>query len=76
MEKFRAVLKSAGVDESSYTVQIGGATTTTEKGFEDSTIKILGRWQSNAFQAYIRTPNTTLATMSVKLLDSVPSGLS
>ncbi len=79
VEKFRAVLKSAGVDESSYaghSFRIGAATTAAEKGFEDSTIKMLGRWQSDAFQAYIRTPNTTLAAMSARLMDEGPSGSS
>ncbi len=70
--KFRTVLRSAGFDEGAYaghSFRIGAATTAANNGFEDTVIKMLGRWQSNAFQTYIRTPNATLALLSSKLLD-------
>ena len=45
-----------------------GATTAAEVGLEDSTIKLLERWESNAFHTYIKTPRTQLAALSARLL--------
>ena len=43
---------------------IGAATTAAEVGLEDSLIRILGRWNSDAFLSYIRTPREQLAQYS------------
>ena len=42
----------------------GAATTAVEQGISDATIKLLGRWKSNAYQVYIKTPREQLASYS------------
>jgi len=36
----------------------------------DNQIKMLGRWQSDAYQCYIKTPREELAKLSKKLATS------
>ena len=43
---------------------IGAATTAATAGLEDSVIRSLGRWNSDAFLTYIRTPREHLAKLS------------
>ena len=50
--------------------RIGAATTAKEKGISDVHIKMLGRWQSSAYQLYIRTPQEQLAKLSKELVAS------
>ena len=60
----RKALQSAGVDPTKYaghSFQIGAATTAAERGIQDSTIKILGRWKSDAYLRYIKIPTEHLA---------------
>ena len=78
-EKFtsrvRSALGSIGLDPASYaghSFRIGAATTAAEKGIEDSSIKALGRWKSEAFQAYIKMPRAKLASFA-KVLSSPDS---
>ena len=55
-------LSAAGLDGNlfnSHSFRIGAATTTNGVGIPDSTIQLLGRWQSSAFQRYIQTPPPT-----------------
>ena len=66
----REVLQTTGIDATSYSghsYRIGAATTAASIGVEDSMIKALGRWNSNAFQAYIRIPRDRLAAMTATL---------
>lgn len=67
IQHVRAALSVAGYDPSLYaghSFRIGAATTAAERGIEDSTIKALGRWKSEAFQTYIRIPREKLASVA------------
>ena len=59
----RTALSTLGYDSATYaghSFLIGAATTAAEHGIEHSTIKALGRWKSDAFQAYIKIPRSKL----------------
>ena len=63
-------LSAAGIEQSKYSghsFRIGAATTAAMAGIEDSTIKILGRWESSAYQLYVRLPQQELAALSSRL---------
>lgn len=65
------MLTQAGVDPSPFSghsFRVGAATTAARVGIQDATIKMLGRWRSTAYQRYIRTPQSELATFSSRLL--------
>ena len=60
----------AGIDASRYAThsfRIGAAITAAAAGLPDSTIKVMGRWSSEAYQSYIRT--------LPQVLDSVPKAM-
>ena len=66
----RAALSSIGYDPTHYaghSFRIGAASTAAERGVEDSTIKALGRWKSEAFQTYIKMPRDKLASIATIL---------
>ena len=68
----RAALSQAGVDNSQYSghsFRVGAATTAAQQGLSDATIKMLGRWESSAYERYIRTPRESLAAISRRLAD-------
>ena len=75
VRQLRAALSQFDMDVSQYSghsFRIGGATTAAAVGLEDSLIKTLGRWQSMAYQLYVRLPRKRLASVCclsvVKLL--------
>ena len=63
VDKVRSALSILGYDASIYaghSFRIGAATTAAEHGIEDSVIKMLGRWESSAYQLYVRTSGRRL----------------
>ena len=74
----RTALTDGGIDSSLYTghnFRVGAATTAALKGLQESLIKTLGRWESSAYQLYIRTSRATLISVARSLVrqhDSAP----
>ena len=67
-----SLLKDAGLHVPHYNThsfQIGAATTAMSAGISDVHVKMLGRWKSKAYQSYVRTPPSELASFS-KILAS------
>ena len=70
IKRIRDALRASGLNPTQYaghSFRIGAATTAAECGMSDSTIKMLGRWESAAFQVYIRTPREKLASFTAVL---------
>ena len=67
VSEVRSALSSCGLDCNMYaghSFRIGAATTAAAKGVEDSTIRSLGRWRSDAYQLHIRLDSTALAQVT------------
>jgi len=62
----RSIFSGAGIpgNFSSHSFRIGAATVAARNGVPDHLIQALGRWTSNAYLGYIRTPAEALAAMS------------
>ena len=70
VERVREGLSKTGIDQSKYcghSFRIGAATTAAARGVEDCIIKILGRWESLAYQQYVKVPREQLCGYSVLL---------
>ncbi len=74
----RKALAASGIDPSRYSghsFRIGAATTAALVGLPDHTIKMLGRWESSAYQLYVRTSGVECGTPYPILNDGAQSGL-
>ena len=70
VQRIRTALNSVGINSANYaghSFRIGAATTAAQAGIPDHLIKTLGRWESESYQLYIRTPPETLAKVSQSL---------
>ena len=70
VREVRKALVAVGVDQSKYSghsFRIGAATTATAAGIADLTIKTLGRWESSAYQLYIRLSPEELTSICTTL---------
>ena len=66
----RTLLQLAGFDPDAYashSFRIGAATTAAAAGLPDWQIQAMGRWSSDCYTRYIRTPQSTLAQTSRRL---------
>ena len=73
VRELRSAISHAGVDPSPYSghsFRIGAATTAAAVGIQDNIIKMLGRWQSSAYQAYVKMPRAALVSVSSRLAAS------
>ena len=70
----KEALERLGIDSSQYfghTFRSGAATTAVQRGAGDATIQMLGRWKSDAYRAYIKTPRVQLAQVSMVLAKGI-----
>ena len=61
------LLSRLGFDSTQYNIhsfRIGAATTAKQVNIPDTSIQMLGRWKSNAYQTYIKTPPQEFAHFS------------
>ena len=56
-----------GAEFNGHSFHIGAATSASQAGVAETTIKVLGRWQSMAYQQYIRPSSKELAQVAEKL---------
>ena len=70
VSKIQHALHLAGVNErhfNGHSFRIGAATSASQAGVPETTIKLLGRWSSMAYQQYIRPSTPELAAVSKRI---------
>ena len=73
VKKVRKALMAAGIDHNLYSghsFRIRTATSAAAAGVPAHLIKTMGRWSSEAYHVYIRTPREALASVSVALANA------
>ena len=76
-KRIDALLESLQVDTTQYNThsfRIGAATTAAQAHIPEAHIKMLGRWCSDAYQRYIKTPPQELAQLTKRLVSICPPG--
>ena len=76
VSKLRQALSEAGISPegfSGHSFRSGADTTAAQKGISDTHIKQLGRWKSQAYQRYIKTPCSYLATLASTMSTDAPT---
>ena len=75
----RSALSHAGVNTAHYSghsFRVGAATAAARAGLQEATIKMLGRWESSAYERYVRMPRESLAAISRQLSQGMLSYVS
>ncbi|XP_033744321.1 uncharacterized protein LOC117330208 [Pecten maximus] len=75
IDKLRQTLIRLGLNHSLYTghsFRIGAATTAAQSDVPDHLIKVLGRWQSDSYCRYIRTPHHILRKAQAEMCKISP----
>ena len=70
VREIKASLQKLGYPPSQFaghSFRAGAATAAAAVGIEDSVIKVLGRWESTAYQSYVRLPRSSLGAVSQTL---------
>ena len=67
LDNILASLCTNSGEYNTHSFRIGAATSASEAGIPDSIIMMLGSWQSNAYQRYIKTAPEKLAQLSQTL---------
>ena len=65
----QSTLQAAGIPGkfSGHSFRIGAATTAAQRGVPDHLIKTMGRWSSDAYLLYVRTPVDTILSVAERL---------
>lgn len=65
----QTTLQAAGIPGkfSGHSFRIGAATTAAQRGVPDHLIKTMGRWSSDAYLLYVRTPVDTILSVAERL---------
>ncbi len=77
VKQTRMLLSLVGINDrlySSHSYRVGGATTAAAAGLSDWEIKLMGRWSSDAYLRYIKTPMTVRVGFARRMC--LPSPLS
>ena len=77
MRRVREALTELGFNPEEFaghSFRIGAATAAAQAGIEDSVIRAIGRWKSDAFLRYVRTPRDQLAEYSSQIAAKAGKG--